>query len=363
MVFQADAETQRLMTDAELLSRVWRLFDPAPATAHLLKRNGRVLLGLPAGREAATRALRLYQPQRRIARGVVAGLRWLIGLGLLDRALPKIRIEGEQENVTPALGEVTAGTCGVMLGSPEHRVRRAIASYRKDGEWEVAKIAFGEAGASLLEREAKALEGLQHSIAGVPRLLGLHRGQDVTVLRMPYLTGRPVNPGDSNDSLNLLDSWITNLPAQPITEFPEWHDIESALLGSELGLRALRRLAQESLRPAICHGDFARWNLLRTTNDSLMVLDWEWGHENGLPGIDLVHYFLQDARLVKRLGSANSIQQTLAELDSTACRAYLQKTGWSSDPILPVLACLAYKQGAGHQENRDVLMAALEFAR
>lgn len=361
MVFQADAETQRLMTDAELLSRVWRLFDPAPATAHLLKRNGRVLLGLPTGREAAARALRLYQPQRRIARGVVAGLRWLIGLGLLGRALPRIRIDGDQETVSPALAEITAGTCGVMLGSPEHRVRRAIASYRNGNQWEVAKIAFGEAGASLLEREAKALEGLQHSIAGVPRLLGLHRGQDVTVLRMPYLTGRPVNPGDSNDALNLLDSWITNLPAQPITEFSEWHDIESALLGSELGLRALRRLAQESLRPVICHGDFARWNLLRRKDGSLVVLDWEWGHHDGLPGIDLVHYFLQDARLVKRMGSEISITEALASLDSAACRNYLQKTGWSSDPILPIVASLAYKQGAGHQDNSDVLKAALEF--
>jgi len=351
------------MTDAELLSRVMQVLDRESAMALLLKRKGRLLLGLPDGREAAARALRLYQPQRPIARGMVAGLRWLVRLGLHHRALPKLPITRGETSVSPALDGIDAGTCGVLLGSPEHRIRRAIASYRKDGEWEVAKIAFGDAGASLLEQEANALEELQPYFAGVPRLLGLHRGQDVTVLRMPYLTGYAVNPGDSHDALDLLDSWITHQPAKPITDFPEWSAIESALSGSELGSDALGRLAKESLRPVICHGDFARWNLLRRKNGSLVVLDWEWGHKDGLPGIDLIHYFLQDARLVKRMSLEKSIKQTLVALDSAACRNYLQKTGWSTDPILPILACLAYKQGAGHQENREVLRVALESTR
>lgn len=350
------------MTDAELLSRVWLLLDNGPAPVHLLNRNGRLLLGLPPDRTAAERALMLYQPQRRAARGMVAGLRWLIRFGLLSHALQSIRIGGKPEVVSPALNGIEASTCGVMLGSVEHKIRRAIASYRKDGEWEVAKIAFGDAGASLLEQEARALEELGADIAGIPRLLGLHRGQDVTVLRMPYLTGQPVNPGDSNDALDLLDSWISNQPVKPITDFAEWPAMESALAGTELGSGVLERLAKESLKPVICHGDFARWNLLRRKNGSLVVLDWEWGHKDGLPGIDLVHYFLQDARLVKRLSSGNAIKATLAALDSVACRNYLQKTGWSCDPCLPILACLAYKQGAGHQDNREVLSAAVESA-
>lgn len=351
------------MTDDELLTRVWRLLDRDPATAHLLKRNGRLLLGLPANREAAARALRLYQPQRRIACCIVASLRWLIRFGLHRRALPQLRMTGGHEPVSPALTEISAGTCGVLLGSPEHRVRRAIASYQKAGEWEVAKIAYGEAGAALLEQEAKTLEELRCGITGVPRLLGLHHGEDVTVLRMPYLTGRPVEPNDSKAALDLLNSWITDQPPQPITDFTEWSAIKSALSGSEIGSRALARLSKESLRPVICHGDFARWNLLQSKNGSLMVLDWEWGHSQGLPGIDLVHYFLQDSRLVKRMSPEESIKQTLVALDSAACRSYLQKTGWSSDPILPVLVSLAYKQGAGHQDNLDVLDAALEFTR
>ena len=39
--------------------------------------------------------------------------------------------------------------------------------------------------------------------------------------------------------------------------------------------------------------------------------------------------------------------------------AYLESTGWGIDPLLPIIASLAYKQGAGHQENRKMLKTLL----
>ena len=246
-----------------------------------------------------------------------------------------------------------------MLGSPEHRVRRAIASYRHAGAWEVAKISFGAAGAGVLGREARVLEELQALAAGVPRLLGLHHGGDATLLRMPYLTGKPIAPGEFAEALGLLGRWNTNRPLAPITGFPEWTAIGAALSVDEVGRGTLERLAGEMLRPVICHGDFARWNLLRQGDGKLLVLDWEWGHTAGLPGVDLVHYFLQDARLVRRLNPAAAIEATLRDLTRPACMAYLAGTGWSAEPLLAIIASLAYKQGAGHQDNRDVLAAAL----
>ena len=91
------------------------------------------------------------------------------------------------------------------------------------------------------------------------------------------------------------------------------------------------------------------------------MLDWEWGHQDGLPGIDLVHYFLQDARLVERLSPAAAIRKTCSILKKHACRDYLKKTGWSGDPLLTIIACVAYKQGAGHQENAEILEEILNF--
>lgn len=347
------------MTDHELLSRVIACIDPSAHGLQLVRRNGRILLGLPAKREAAVRALGLYQPQRPMARLMVTGLRCMARFGLHGGVLAKTRLTGGSTSMSPALSGIDPGSCGVLLGSPEHRVRRAIASYRKDGEWEVAKISFGEAGARVLEQEARTLEELQSVAAGVPRMLGLHRGEDVTVMRMPYLTGTPVSPGESEDALGLLKQWITDQTPKPIDDFPEWTAIEAALSGYETGRDALERLSSKRLRPVICHGDFARWNLLRKNDGGLVVLDWEWGHQDGMPGIDLVHYFLQDARLVERLSPADAIEKTRVTLGSPACRDYLDKTGWSGDPLLPIIASLAYKQGAGHQDNAEMMETAV----
>ena len=347
------------MTDLELLSRVSGIFDPSVKRMGGLRRGGRLLLALPDGKEAYSKALRLYQPQRPAARMMVAALEVMSRFRLHGALLSSLNPKPARRNISPALPDIEPGTCGILLGSPEHRVRRAIVSYRNAGDWEVAKVAFGNEGAGVLEQEAEALKELDQLAKGVPALLGLHRGNGVTVLRMPYLSGQPVTRGESESAIALLESWIAKNTPQSINQFPEWPAIEDALSETDTGRAALASLSQHVLAPVICHGDFARWNLLHRADGSLMVLDWEWGHSNGMPGIDLVHYFLQDARLVERLKPSEAIRSTIGKLGSSACQAYLAKTGWSGDPILPIIACLAYKQGAGHQENTEVLEAAL----
>ena len=123
------------------------------------------------------RALNLYQPQRFKARATITMLRLAVGLGLHRGLLPKVRCHGGMVATEPDLPRATPYTLGILLGSPEHRVRRAIASYQNGGEWEVAKISFGETGARVLEDEAAILEELQPLAAGVPRLLGLQWGR------------------------------------------------------------------------------------------------------------------------------------------------------------------------------------------
>lgn len=351
------------MTDTELLSRVFGVLDPAARDVDGLRRGGRLLVVLPKSGEAAARALHLYQPQRRLARWMVAVLDGLALVSMQGCLLHKVHVAGGPVALAPPLPTIEAGTCGVLLGSPEHRVRRAIASFRNAGQWEVAKISFGTDGARVLEREARVLQELQPLTTGVPRLLGLHRAAEVTVLRMPYLTGASISQGESDDAIRLLRHWITDEDAKPATEFPEWAAIASALSGDEAGVRVLGRISKMQFKPVICHGDFARWNLLRKPDGELMVLDWEWGHERGMPGIDLIHYFLQDDRLVRRLPATDAIAATLRVLNQPACSGYLNDTGWTGEPLLAIIACLAYKQGAGHQENGEVLRAAVASAR
>jgi hypothetical protein len=262
----------------------------------------------------------------------------------------------------PAMPPCLPGTAGVMLGSPEHRVRRAIASYKTSNGWEVAKIAFGVDGWNVIRGEVEALNSLPERTLGAPTLLGLHRGDGISLMRMPYFQGTVLSPGESTDAIALLESWKSDMPMKLISKFPEWPAIESALSSYEQGPNILQKLSQKELRPVIRHGDFARWNLLRLTSGDLMVLDWEWGISSGLPGIDLVHFFAQDARLVQQLPPAEVVRSVEQSLDRPDCRQYLEKTGWDGEINLAILASIAFTVGAKQQANEEVLGAALAIA-
>jgi hypothetical protein len=346
------------MTDSELIARVAAVLD-ADAKGWLgLRKGNRLLLALPLGKEAGLKALGLYQPQRLLAKGMVALLEALLKCGCAGALLSKLKRLKNFENLGPPLGDIDLGTCGVLLGSPEHKVRRAIASYRREGLWEVAKVSFGEAGRLNLEREALVLAELHGKADAVPPLLGIHRADDLTLLRMPYLTGQPVPYGRTDGAIQLLESWLTGASPQGIEVFPEWVAIRDALNSCASGKTALMEVSKENLNPVIRHGDFARWNL-RIFGNELIALDWEWGHSRGMPGLDLVHYFLQDARLVERLAPKDAIIKTITALETRRCAEYLAKTGWSGNPMLPIVASLAFKQGAGHQDNTEILDTAL----
>jgi hypothetical protein len=347
------------MQDRDFLNRVISIIDPTATSLRVLMRKGNVLLGISNEKNAAERTLGLYQPQRLVARSIVSFLRVLSRFGLHGLMLQKMPMAAKSMDLHPPLCGIVPGSAGILVGSPEHKVRRAIVSYRNGAEWEVAKISFGDVGAKILEKEAATLNQLQSKATGAPRLLGLHQGDGVTVLRMPYLKGETIKPGETTDALNLLKSWVGSNDPWPIQRFSEWSHIETAIKSMPYGEKALEALSTKTLEPVICHGDFARWNLLKQTDGSLMVLDWEWGHNGGMPGIDLVHYFLQDARLVDRMPAKEAITKTCQILKSPDCAAYLKSTGWAGDPLLPIIASLAYKQGAGHQDNRDMLETLL----
>lgn len=179
------------------------------------------------------------------------------------------------------------------------------------------------------------------------------------MLRMPFKTGSRLRQGESQEALASLNSWFRDLPPRGISEFDEWPSIDRALNSFQEGNAIIDVLDSIKLRPAVRHGDFARWNLLRNPDGSISAIDWEWGHPEGMPGLDLVHYFLQDARLVNRLPGSQAIEAAAIQLRTAECSRHLADSGWPADPLLPIIASLAYKQGAGHQENTEILNAAV----
>ena len=349
------------MTDEEMLQRVVGALAAGPTELSGFRKGGRLLLGIPRQAEAARRTLGLYQPQRPAARVMTGIFRILADRGLHHRFLPGLSVSPSTASVIPELAGIEPATRGVLLGSPEHKVRRAVATYRNHGAWEVAKIALGDKGHAILASEAHALGGIHPFTDAVPRLLGIHRCEDLTIMRMPYLSGTPLDSSGISGVLGLLESWKRDLPRQRADQFDEWPAIERALSVSPEGRMLVPEIQSLMLQPMIRHGDFARWNLLRNADGSITALDWEWGHPAAMPGLDLVHYFLQDQRLVRRLPHSKAIAATLVRMRETRSFSLFRETGWPDDPMLPVIASLAYKQGAGHQENSAVLSAALSL--
>ena len=62
---------------------------------------------------------------------------------------------------------------------------------------------------------------------------------------------------------------------------------------------ALGALAGRAWPVALQHGDLTPWNLCRDARGSLHAFDWEHGTTQGFPYLDLAHYVLQVAHLVK----------------------------------------------------------------
>lgn len=347
------------MTDHDLLKTVISIADPTAKSLRLLRKNGRILLGLSEDRLAASKTLRLYQPQRQAARALVWLVKQCMGLGLVRFILPRTSIESLPAILEPPFPEVVEGTCGILLGSPEHRVRRAITSYKTAMGWEVAKVAFGPNGWDVIQGEASTLISLPENTAGAPKVLALHRGQDISLMRMPHIEGVVLQQNASNKAIAILDAWISGHAPRPMEEFCEWPLIQCALSRHPKAAAVTQHLSQLQLRPVVRHGDFARWNLLQTSDGNIMVLDWEWSTPCGMPGIDLVHLFAQDARLVNRLPAAEVVQSVQRSLQTPECRAYLQKTGWGNDVKAAIMASIAFTVGAKQQANEEVLETLL----
>ena len=351
------------MSDKQMIRNVASLFEVAPGAWLGIRRHGRLLLCIPPTRMGALQALALYQPQRFIARLTIKALRMAALLGLHRWILPKIRCHGGSIPSGSALAEAIPLSVGMLLGSAEHKVRRAIVSYQTSNGWEVAKIAFGADGWNVIQGEACALSSLPDQTAGAPRLLGMHRGENLSLIRMPYFQGAVLKPGDSSDAIAMLASWISSAPAIPITDFPEWTFIKAAITGYPSAFPLLAKLSKLTLKPAVRHGDFARWNLLRTSDGKLIALDWEWGQAMGMPGLDLVHFFAQDARLVERLPPMEVVKATLRALEIPACSRYLENSGWSDNHALAIVASIAFTVGSHQQANEKVLRAAVKWMK
>jgi hypothetical protein len=82
----------------------------------------------------------------------------------------------------------------------------------------------------------------------------------------------------------------------------------------------IEQLADESWPVVIHHGDFAPWNVIDVSKDTidwggcLAAIDWESAAMNGVPFLDAAHYHLQIAGLLMKLGPASATSLAVERL-------------------------------------------------
>ena len=347
------------MTDGEIISRSLTAVGAGGGEVFLVKKSGRVLLALPHEKEAALVALRLYQPQRVVAKVFVWFVAFAFQLGLQRFFLRRVSVAATSLEKGEEMPKIDQGTAGVLIGNPDHLIRRAIISFRGKNGFEVAKVAFGKEGVDLIDGEAGKIISLPKNLSGIPTVLGIHHRDDVGVMRMPHFRGQFLDARDEEAYITLLTGWLLAESSCVLGDFPEWETIERVLSTRSNGMAVLEGLKCLRLRPAVRHGDFAPWNLIRDERGEILALDWEWGEPRGVPGFDLIHYLTQDLRLVQRLNPSEVVAGVEEALEKDLFSQYLKQTGWDGAHRKLFIAAMAFSMGSGMAGLEEILESLL----
>lgn len=312
----------------------------------LLLRDSRVLCAIPTDRETAMHTLDLYQPQRWRARLLKTGVKWAVKGGFHALVLkPFVQESGPETACAPE---------GVLIGSSGHLCDRAVKVRKGPFGWEVIKLGFGDRADEILSREAEILRALGGE-PWLPRCLSYESGDGKAELRMSWHGGQAWNGADLAPLFSLMTGWLQRGAPRRLDAFPEWGWIRPVLERRASWVDRIGRLSDITMRPAVRHGDLTRPNLRLDKNDGLIVHDWERGSLEGIPGLDLVHFLLQDRMFRGNPTPAQAVAGVRAELESRPCAEWLVSCGWNQDPGALIALCLAMNTGAGYMDQGALL--------
>jgi glycosyltransferase involved in cell wall biosynthesis len=284
----------------------------------LLRRHGHNLLAIPSALRFSRDALALYLPQTVKARAAKTLFKTLLHSPLAS-ILPPQQVAISQGPMTDFLCAMTNGELpefAVLLGNPAEPGRRfVIGVFAKNGECrKVVKCAIDPTGRELIGYEREVLSHLHGRFPGVPEVLATSDAHGFSAIAMeffPELGGAMTR----SERIDLARSWIWSDQAVALSSLPAWQATAA---------RVDRRGSDAIVRPVVFHGDFTPWNLRRQGN-AWTVIDWEKAYSQGPPLWDLLHYEVQTAILVDRLG-ARAVLQRLEDLIVTpSTQAYLKE--------------------------------------
>jgi hypothetical protein len=235
----------------------------------------------PAFRPAAKIYRHLLRHKARLGLGrarSVAVQRWALGEFLAD-VLPEARSvvmligsPGPARKITAELRDADGSVIGYLKLATTEQAKRRLAHER-----EILRVLATGFGPIMLKSgaigETEAL--LLAPIVGIPLAARSPPASDIIDFARSLPRGAAVALSQH--------PWIRDM--RGICNAPSLED-------------ALADLDHRRWAIVFQHGDFAPWNLLRTTSGAIVALDWEYGAAEGFAYLDLCHFILQVAALV-----------------------------------------------------------------
>lgn len=325
----------------------WEMFFPQGTAVAALPGWGNPRLYLPA-QDIRRRwaASSLYPAFRPLARCYRLLLRARAASGLL-----KVRtaqsdgwlLKDFLKDVLPEANQVV-----VLAGTPGPAQKMTIQI--RDAKGRVrgyVKFARGEAARRRLRQEYQLLQRLPTG-AG-PKALRFAPLADGEAMLITPLEGRALRAKlPPEQGLGKFLSFLAN--GEPVAA--EEHPWLRALL-ERAGARAepwLEPLAGRSWPLAVCHGDFAPWNIRRNRDGALSAIDWEYGCVDGFPYVDAAYFVLQTAALIHRWKPRKAASYAAAFLSNHPWPALRPAEAAS---IVRLAACDAYLKSMDDGESPD----------
>jgi hypothetical protein len=324
-------------------SPFWQLLfapeiSPHPPTAvamKLLQKHGKPLLLLPCPPHLAACGLELYPAQTlrsRVARSLAG---WVLQ-ARLPFGVKSVRVNLSLDDPfvrwLASLAQADPGVIpqfAVLAGNPNSPGQRLILllfhpAGRPAG---IVKAGVTEAARKLIEQEQQFLARVPNGVTGVPPLRGTFDNKKVRAIALDFLPGRPPRDSDEPALPNFLGNWLR--PQHPVVfaDTRIWRELSASSVQHPIFKLLAVSLRNQSCASALCHGDFAPWNVRVSPSGVWMALDWERGDLNGLPAWDWFHYVIQKCILVEHQTAESLADLVEALLVRDEFKTYAQAGG------------------------------------
>ncbi len=301
---------------AELFASPGLPREPVRLQWWLIQRKEAPFLLLPKPARAARVGLKIYSPQRTVARLGRSLLRLTLGTPVCSLFPPaSIQVDATSDLMQFIAAQPGAApghnTPAIIMGNLSVQKQRFVILVCDERMRPVSVIKAGvkpEAQA-LIEREANLLSQLPPHAVGSIRLTGRLSANGIKAFSMPYYSGD--NPRNGELLGFVLLSWLNPGPPVPIGSLRIWQELAAGCSGMKDFGVLKNLLAGERVQTAIQHGDFTPWNIRVSADGVWAILDWERGDLKGMPGWDWFHFVIQSSILVQR----HTTERTAAEVE------------------------------------------------